>query len=132
MHQGRHAAAVEGLHTPTAHTPRPRCQFVRRLPLRGDALDAMSDAAKAAWAADPKLTVGETLRALAAAATTITVDVKLVGFDGDGCGGGEGAKGGGREGAEPPGQHGGSCWHVQPRAGNDCGRPGLYAPVLLA
>lgn len=45
----------------------------------------MSEADRAAWAADTQLSVGAMLRALGEAMTaTLTVDVKLVGFDGDG------------------------------------------------
>jgi hypothetical protein len=59
-------------------------QFVRQLPLRGDALDAMTDAQRSVWAADLRLSAGATLEALKSPQVAITVDVKLVGFDGDG------------------------------------------------
>jgi hypothetical protein len=57
---------------------------VRTLPLKGDAIDVMTDAHRTAWAGDMRLTAGETLAALAHPQATVTVDVKLVGFDGDG------------------------------------------------
>lgn len=44
----------------------------------------MSPAERGAWNQDLKLTAGQTLSALQQVHTTITVDVKLVGFDGDG------------------------------------------------
>ncbi len=57
---------------------------MRTLPLKGDAIDVMTDAHRTAWAGDMRLTAGETLAALAHPQATVTVDVKLVGFDGDG------------------------------------------------
>lgn len=61
-------------------------EHVRHLPPRGDALEAMTAAERRAWAVDLKATAAETAAALRAGApVTVTVDVKLVGFDGDGC-----------------------------------------------
>jgi hypothetical protein len=65
-------------------TSRNAHQFVRRLPLQGDALAAMTGPQRAAWGSDLKMTAGATREALSAASTTITVDIKLVGFNGDG------------------------------------------------
>ncbi|GBF97962.1 hypothetical protein Rsub_10635 [Raphidocelis subcapitata] len=61
--------------------------FVREVPLRGDPLDAMTDAQRAAWAGDLGLSAGATLAALTSPGAAVTVDVKLVGFDGEGNGG---------------------------------------------
>lgn len=59
-------------------------EYVRRLPPQGDSLSAMSDSQRSAWANDLRLSAGDTLEALSSPQTSITVDVKLVGFDGDG------------------------------------------------
>lgn len=95
-------AAAAKAHPTAPHRDRPpslcaAAQFVRALPLAGDAVDSMDEGERSAWAADLKLTAGQTLEALGAPRATITVDVKLVGFDGDGCaaGGWAGGEGGG-------------------------------------
>jgi len=44
----------------------------------------MTDAQRQAWSHDLKLSAGATLQALSTPQATITVDVKLVGLDGDG------------------------------------------------
>eukprot|EP00775_Hariotina_reticulata_P009952 gene9952-10107_t len=61
-------------------------QFVRQLPnsVSRDYLGDMSDAQRVAWSQDLGLTINETLAALADGRVPIRVDVKLVGFTGDG------------------------------------------------
>jgi hypothetical protein len=109
--------------TPLPPVPAPQ-QFVRTLPLRGDALDAMSEAQRSAWAADLRLSAGATLEALTGPQVAITVDVKLVGFDGDGCA----AWGGGRlDGKGARGQAAGA----RRRAGSRASRPACSQPAPL-
>jgi len=83
-------SAVVGVPTASAYvhvSSRAKSQlleFVRTLPIRGDALQAMSDPLRTSWASDLKMTAAGTLQALSEPRATITVDVKLVGFSGDG------------------------------------------------
>ncbi|WIA11081.1 hypothetical protein OEZ85_011230 [Tetradesmus obliquus] len=59
-------------------------QFVTGVPAGKDYLGHMSDAQRTAWSHDLGYSINETLEALAEARVPITVDVKLVGFAGDG------------------------------------------------
>lgn len=61
-------------------------QFVRELPHSAsrDYLGEVPDAQRVAWSQDLGLTINETLAALADGRVPIRVDVKLVGFAGDG------------------------------------------------
>uniref|UniRef100_A0A383W0V6 DUF7906 domain-containing protein n=1 Tax=Tetradesmus obliquus TaxID=3088 RepID=A0A383W0V6_TETOB len=59
-------------------------QFVTSVPAGKDYLGHMSDAQRTAWSHDLGYSINETLTALSEARVPITVDVKLVGFAGDG------------------------------------------------
>ncbi|WIA30987.1 hypothetical protein OEZ86_001032 [Tetradesmus obliquus] len=59
-------------------------QFVTGVPAGKDYLGHMSDAQRTAWSHDLGYSINETLTALSEARVPITVDVKLVGFAGDG------------------------------------------------
>ncbi|KIY96704.1 hypothetical protein MNEG_11260, partial [Monoraphidium neglectum] len=59
-------------------------EIARRLPPAGDAFDSLTEGQRGAWTHDLRLSAAETLAALAAPKVSVTVDVKLVGFDGEG------------------------------------------------
>lgn len=59
-------------------------QFAAQIPLGTDYLGQLSDQQRTAWSHDIGYTINETLQALTEVKTEIAVDVKLVGFSGDG------------------------------------------------
>eukprot|EP00882_Tetradesmus_deserticola_P023178 GHRQ01025216.1.p1 GENE.GHRQ01025216.1~~GHRQ01025216.1.p1 ORF type:complete len:133 (+),score=13.58 GHRQ01025216.1:110-508(+) len=59
-------------------------QFVGSVPAGRDYLGEMTEAQRTAWSHDLGYSINETLQALSEARVPITVDVKLVGFAGDG------------------------------------------------
>jgi hypothetical protein len=76
---------------PAVHAPAPRRtaapppragQYVKNVPVTGDALADMPEALRTAWGADLKLTAAQTLAALGAPDVYLGVEVRLVGFDG--------------------------------------------------
>eukprot|EP00877_Chromochloris_zofingiensis_P012803 jgi/Chrzof1/7777/Cz02g36110.t1 len=80
------AGQVRGysVHVPT-HAKIHIAQHVKTLPVYKHALADMSEAQRKAWAHDQSWTINQTLALLSSPKVTVTVDVKLVGFHGDGA-----------------------------------------------
>lgn len=60
-------------------------QLVNELDTGLDVLGSLNDMSRRAWGHDPGLTINQTLAQLVNPRVNLVVNVKLVGFHGDGC-----------------------------------------------